>query len=167
MLPSLKQAGKQIGRRLSRTWENISEGWRELVPHSSEALTHFSHHKDNERVPGGAVSTFPNWSLLAGEIEETDTELIVRVELPGMEKTDCHITIDDSTLYLRGKKRFERSSNDSTYHVMERAYGMFERAIPLPRYVDSDHAEASYKNGVLTVTMPKLEGKTGRIIPVS
>ena len=167
MLPSLKQAGKQIGRRLSRTWENISEGWRELVHHSSEALTHFSHHKDNERAPGGALSTFPNWSLLAGEIEETDTELIVRVELPGMEKTDCRITIDDSTLYLRGEKRFERSSSDSTYHVMERAYGMFERVIPLPRHVDSDRAEASYKNGVLTVTMPKLEGKTGRIIPVS
>ena len=166
MLSSLKQAGKQIGRGLSRTWENIADGWRELVHHSGEALTHFSRHKDSERT-GGALSTFPNWSLLAGEIEETDTELIVRVELPGMEKTDCRITIDDSTLYLRGEKRFERSSSDSTYHVMERAYGMFERVIPLPRYVDSDRAEASYKNGVLTVTMPKLEGKTGRIIPVS
>ena len=167
MLPSLKQAGKQIGRGLSRTWENIAEGWRELVHHSGEALTHFSRHKDNERSSGGVLSTFPNWSLLAGEIEETDTELIVRVELPGMEKTYCHITIDDGTLYLRGEKRFERSSNDSTYHVMERAYGMFERAIPLPRYVDSDRAAASYKNGVLTVTLPKSEGKTGRIIPVS
>jgi len=167
MLPSLKQAGKQIGRRLSRTWENISEGWRELVHHSSEALTHFSRHKDNERASTGALSAFPNWGLLAGEIEETDAELIVRIELPGMEKTDFRITLDDATLYLRGEKRFERSRNDSTYHVMERAYGMFERAIPLPRYVDSDRAEASYRNGVLTVTLPKLEGKTGHTIPVS
>ena len=62
MLSSLKQAGKQIGRGLSRTWENIAEGWRELVHHSGEALTHFSRHKDNERSSGGVLSTFPNLS---------------------------------------------------------------------------------------------------------
>ena len=109
MLDSLKQAGKNIGCGLSRTWENISEGWRELVHHSSDALTHFSRRKDEpsqkdeERDSTGTFPDFPNWSLLAGEIEETDKEIVVRVEVPDMEKEDCHITIDGSMLYLRRK----------------------------------------------------------------
>lgn len=170
MLDSLKQAGKNIGRDLSRTWENISEGWRELLNHSSEALTQFTRHKNGEPGEHGASGirpAFPRWSLLAGEMEETDKEIIVRVELPGMEKEDCHITIDGGMLYLRGEKRFERTTQDSTYHVMERAYGAFQRAIPLPRNVDTNDAQASYKNGVLTVRLPKLGGEKGRTIPIS
>ena len=171
MLESLKHTGKNISRGLSRTWENISEGWRELVHHSSDALTHFARNKDEEDARrGGAISaspTFPNWSLLAGEMEETDKEIFVRVELPGMEKKDCHITIDGNMLYLRGEKRFERATNDSTYHVTERAYGVFQRAIPLPHNVDTDNAEATYKNGVLTISLPKLDGEKGRIVPVA
>ena len=84
-----------------------------------------------------------------------------------MEKEDCHITIDGSMLYLRGEKHLERSRNDSTYHVTERAYGIFERAIPLPRNVNSGSAEASYKNGVLTIILQKLGDEKGRRIPVS
>jgi HSP20 family protein len=109
-----------------------------LVHHSSDALTHFSRRKDErsqkdeERDSTGTFPDFPNWSLLAGEIEETDKEIVVRMEVPGMEKVDRHITIDGSMLYLRGEKHFERSRNDSTYHITERAYGVFERAIPLP-----------------------------------
>ena len=170
MLDSLKQAVKNIGRDLSRTWENISEGWRELLNHSSEALTQFTRHKSeehDEHDAGDMRPAFPRWSLLAGEIEETDKEIVVRVELPGMEKEDCHITIDGGMLYLRGEKRFERTTQDSTYHVMERAYGAFQRAIPLPRNVDTNDAQASYKNGVLTVRLPKLGGEKGRTIPIS
>lgn len=84
-----------------------------------------------------------------------------------MEKEDCHITIDDGMLYLRGEKRLERSRNDSTAHITECAYGIFERAIPLPCNVDSDSAEASYKNGVLTIILPKLGDEKSRRIPVS
>jgi len=66
-----------------------------------------------------------------------------------MEKEDCRITIEDNMLHLSGEKHFERETSDSTYHVMERAYGAFQRTIPLPRNVDADKAEASYRNGVL------------------
>ncbi|SCY72985.1 heat shock protein Hsp20 [Nitrosospira sp. Nl5] len=172
MLDSLKHAKRNIGRGLSRTWESISEGWHELVHHSSDALTHFTRNKEGEENvrKGGALSTFPvfpSWSLLAGEMEETDKAIVVRVELPGMEKEDCHITIDGNMLYLRGEKRFERATDNSTYHVTERAYGVFQRAIPLPRNVDTDNAEATYKNGVLTINLPKPGGEKGRIIPVA
>jgi len=171
MLDSLKQAGKYIGRGLSRTWENISEGWRELVHHSSDALTHFTRNnkdeEEEERGAGGTSLAFRNWGLLAGDVEETDKEIVVRVEVPGMEKKDCQITIDGNVLYLRGEKRFERATQGSTYHMMERAYGAFERAIPLPRDIDKDKAEATYTNGVLTVRLPKSGGGKGRIVPVS
>ena len=167
MLDSLKQAGKNIGRELSRTWENLSEGWRELLNRSSNALTHFSANKDESGSESGALAAFPRWSLLAGEVEETDKEIVVRVEAPGMEKEDCRITIEGNMLYLSGEKRFARESRDSTYHVMERAYGSFQRAIPLPRNVDADKTEANYKNGVLSIRLPKVAGENGRTIPVS
>jgi HSP20 family molecular chaperone IbpA len=63
-------------------------------------------------------------------------------------------------LYLSGEKRFERESGDSTYHVTERAYGMFQRSIPLPCRVDPDQADARYRNGVLTVRDPLIAMRT-------
>jgi len=167
MLETLKQAGKNIGRELGRTWESLSEGWRELLSRSSDALTHFVRNKDEAHPEGGALATFPRWSLLAGEVEETSKEIVVRVEMPGMEKEDCRITIEGNMLYLSGEKRYQRETLDSTFHVMERAYGTFQRSIPLPRNVDTDKADASYKNGVLTIRLPKTGNSTARTIPLS
>ncbi len=170
MMDSLKHARKNISRGLSRTWDHISEGWRDLVHHSSDALTHFVHRKDEENKERDLATTVPafrSWSLLAGDMEETDKEVVVRIEAPGMDKKDCQITVQGHMLYLKGEKRFERSSSHSTYHVMERAYGVFERAIPLPHEVDADNAEADYTNGVLTVRLPKRGGEQGRLIPIS
>ena len=167
MLDSLKQAGKDIGREINRAWENLSDGWRELLSRSSGALTHFVRNKDEAQKVNSALAAFPRWSLLAGELEETGKDVLVRVEVPGMEKEDCRITIEGNTLYLSGEKRFERETHDSTYHVMERAYGAFQRAIPLPRNVDIDRAEARYKNGVLTVRLPKAGSEQAKSVPVS
>jgi len=167
MLNSLKQAGKNIGRELGRTWENLSEGWRELLSRSSNALTHFSRNKDDTKSGSGMLATFPRWSLLAGEVEETDKEILVRVEVPGIEKKDCRITIEGNVLYVNGEKHYERETHDSTYHVMERAYGAFQRTIPLPRNVDADNAEASYRNGVLNIRLPKVDGKNSRTVSVT
>jgi HSP20 family protein len=166
MLDSLKQAKRTLTRGINRTLDHIAEGWRELVHRSSDALTHFTHGKHEVTTAADQAPVFANWSLLAGEVEETDKEIVVRVEAPGMEKEDFQVTIDGNMLFLKGEKRFERATNDSTYHMMERAYGWFERAIPLPREVAGDKAEASYKNGVLTVRLPKLDGEKGRIIPL-
>jgi HSP20 family protein len=167
MLDSLKQTRQTIGREISRAWESLSEGWHELLSRSSNALTHFKRPKDSDQKTGGELSTFPSWSLLAGDLEETRNDIVVRIELPGMDKEDCQIRIDGNVLYLSGEKQFERETNDSTYHVMERAYGAFQRAIPLPRNVDIDKAEASFKNGVLTVRLPKAGSDTARSIAVS
>lgn len=176
MLDSLKHAGmnigrelgRELGRGLGRAWEGLSEGWRELLSRSSNALTHFSPNRRDEAQPeSGALATFPRWSLLAGEVEETDKEIVVRVEVPGMEKNDCRITIEGNMLHLRGEKHFERETGGSTYHVMERAYGAFQRTIPLPRNVDTDRAEANYRNGVLSIRLPKAAADNSRNIRVS
>ena len=167
MLDSLKQAGRNIGRELGRAWDKLSEGWRELLSRSGESLTHFSHNENEAQPENGALATFPRWSLLAGEVEETDKDIVVRVEVPGMERKDCRITIEGNMLYLSGEKHFEREASDSTYHVMERAYGAFQRTIPLPRDVDTDKAEANYVNGVLSIRLPKVAGESGKTITVS
>lgn len=168
MLDSFKQVGENISRELSRTWENLTEGWRELLSRSNEALTHFVRNKDEESTESSrTLPGIPRWSLLAGEVEETDKEILVRIEIPGMEKKDLQITIDGNMLYLSGEKRMERESHDSSYHIMERAYGSFQRAIPLPRNVKTDDAEASYKNGVLKIHLPKVSGEKVKNISLS
>ena len=167
MLTSLKTTGKNVGREISRAWEGLAEGWHELLSRSSHALTHFNRSKDEEKPEAGSPALFPRWSLLAGELEETATDVLVRVELPGMDKDDCQLTIEGNVLYLSGEKRFERETDDSIYHVMERAYGAFQRSIPLPRNVNIEKAEASFKNGVLTVRLPKVGGDKARSITVS
>ena len=163
MLDSLKQTGKNIGRGLGSTWESLSEGWHDLFRQSRDALTHFTH----KAQPDNRLSAnYPNWGLLAGEVEETGNDIVVKVELPGMEKEDCRITIEDGVLYLSGEKHLIRESHDSTFHVMERAYGAFQRAIPLPGNVDVEQAEASYRNGVLLVRLPKVADQRRRTIAV-
>jgi HSP20 family protein len=170
MMDSVKNASENISRRLSRTWDHISDGWRELVHHGSDALTHFVHRKgeeDKRRVSTASTPAFPRWSILAGDMEETDKEIVVRIEVPGMEKKDFEISIEGNMLSLRGEKRFERETTDSRYHVMERAYGVFQRTLPLPAEVDADKAGADYKNGVLTVRLPKLDVEKSRLISIS
>jgi HSP20 family protein len=96
MMDSVKNAGENISRRLSRTWDHISDGWRELVHHGSDALTYFVHRKDEEgkrQASTASTPAFPHWSILAGDMEETDKEIVVRIEVPGMEKKDFEISI--------------------------------------------------------------------------
>lgn len=109
---------------------------------------------------------FPGWGLLAGELKETKYSIPVRLEVSGMEKGSCAISIEGDTLYIRGEKRFQREVDDSVYHVMERAYGSFQRAILLPHDIDADNANAAYENGALTVTLPKTGSATTTRIEV-
>lgn len=167
VLDSFKKTGQNLGQEIGRSWENLTEGWRELLSRSSNALTQFKRHKEGEITGPGESATFPRWSLLSGELEETAHDVVVRFEVPGMDKDDCQVTIEGNTLFLGGEKRLERETHDSTYHVMERAYGAFQRSIPLPCKVNIDTAQASYKNGVLTGRLPKEGGDRPKSIRVS
>jgi len=167
MLETLKDTGRQIGRQFNRAWDSVSEGWNELLGRSGSALTHFARGKPRETDVESGFGAFPSWSLLAGELEETDRDVVVRLELPGMDRTNCQIAIEGNVLRVSGEKHAERDSTDSVYHVMERAYGSFERAFVLPRNVDSRHAHAEFRHGVLTVRLPKVGGEKVTVIPVT
>jgi len=89
------------------------------------------------------------------EVFETPTDLVVRVELPGVKKEDVDITIRDNYLVIRAEKKEEQEENKEHVHVVERVYGKFERVIPLPTDVDPDKAKATFKDGVLEIRFPK------------
>jgi HSP20 family protein len=106
------------------------------------------------RFPGLAPSR-AGWGWPSVEFSETDKEIRVTAELPGLDEKDVEVTLDDDVLILRGEKRAE--NEDKERQFSERFYGHFERHISLGTEVEDDKVEARFKNGVLTITMPKTE----------
>jgi HSP20 family protein len=78
-------------------------------------------------------------------------------ELPGVSEKDIDVRLEDDVLVVRAEKKFERKDEKENYHFMERSYGTFQRAVRLPGPVDPDQVQASFENGVLTVSVPKSE----------
>lgn len=102
----------------------------------------------------------------AVDIEETPEAYTVRAELPGMKLEDIKITLSEGQLVIRGEKRREEEKTGSTFHRVERAYGTFERAFALGHAVKTDKIEATYRDGVLEVQVPKAEEAKAREIPI-
>ncbi len=94
------------------------------------------------------------WSP-AVDIYETENELVLTAELPGVNEKDVEIKVEDNTLSLRGERKFEKETREENYHRIERAYGSFYRSFSLPNYVDQEKISAEYENGLLKVHMPK------------
>ena len=151
-----KDRRSRLEQTLGRAWELLTDGWRELLSRSGSALTHFdTSSKTADRPP--AREDFPQWSLLAGETWETAKSVIIRIEMPGVRKEDLDIAVRGHVLVVRGVKRSEGEHEGRRYSLMERAYGTFERTIPVTHEVDRDGAEVSYQYGVLTVILPKTD----------
>jgi HSP20 family protein len=102
----------------------------------------------------------------AVDIWENEGELVVKADLPDVKFEDIHVDLENGTLTLRGERKFERAAEKGGYHRVERAYGAFERSFTVPETVDSERVKADYKNGVLTVTLPKKESAKPRKINV-
>jgi len=100
------------------------------------------------------------------ELAETDKELRITAELPGLDEKDIEIDIQDGALTLRGEKRAEVEDKDRGYS--ERSYGRFERRIGLPGGINRDHVSATFENGVLIVTLPRTEAANENVrrIPI-
>ncbi|MEJ2052311.1 MAG: Hsp20/alpha crystallin family protein [Calditrichaceae bacterium] len=90
-------------------------------------------------------------------VEETENEYLISAELPGMEKKDINISLDNNVLSISGEKKQEEKSEGKNYHRVERSYGKFYRSFELPNTVDREKIDANYKNGVLNVSLPKAE----------
>jgi len=90
------------------------------------------------------------------DVEETDDEVRVTAEIPGMDEKDIDVTVGDRSVTIRGNKTGRREESNKDYHLMETYYGAFHRTVPLPVEVDADGATATYRKGELTVTLPKI-----------
>jgi HSP20 family protein len=95
--------------------------------------------------------------LPAVDVAEMRNEIVVNVEAPGMHSEEFDISVSEGKLTIRGEKKQDRIEKEENYHLIERRYGTFSRSISLPQEVVGDKISASYKNGVLTVTLPKSE----------
>jgi HSP20 family protein len=91
------------------------------------------------------------------DLSETNNELVVKCEVPGMDPKDIDISLSDGMLTIKGEKKQEREENEENYHLVERTYGTFTRSVQLPKGVQHDKVNASYKNGVLNIVLPKSE----------
>ncbi len=101
-------------------------------------------------------STTRPWAP-AVDILETDNELVLKADVPGVELQDIDIQIENGTLTLKGQRKFATEEKNKGFHRLERSYGSFVRYFTVPDTVDAEHVQADFHNGVLTVTLPKKE----------
>lgn len=100
------------------------------------------------------------------DVEEHPDRYVIHAELPGMKLEDIKITLGDNRLVIRGEKTRTEEQQNAAYHRLERVYGAFERSFTLTHAVKSDKIEATYRDGVLEVTVPKAEEAKAREIPI-
>lgn len=93
----------------------------------------------------------------AVDILETENELLIKADLPDVDMQDIQVEIENGTLTLKGERKFAQDDKSHDYHRIERSYGSFARYFSLPDTVEADKVKADYKNGVLSVTIPKKE----------
>jgi HSP20 family protein len=114
---------------------------------------------DDEGIARGA------WTPTV-DIYENKDQIVLEAELPGMNREDFELTVENNVLTLRGERRFEKREETDNYHRVERAYGTFSRSFTLPQTVSGEGATAEYKNGVLRVTLQKREEVKPRRIEI-
>ena len=100
------------------------------------------------------------------DIYETGNELVLKADLPDVDLKDIDVRVENQTLTLAGQRKFEKQDNGTGYHRIERSYGNFTRSFAVPNTFDTGHIGASFKNGVLTVTLPKREAAKPRQIKI-
>jgi HSP20 family protein len=114
----------------------------------------------------GALGIPPGEWMPALDISETDTQVMVKAEVPGIDARDIDVSIAGDTLTIKGEKKEETSKKEQNFTQMERRYGFFQRSVTLPSAVEQSKISASYKSGVLSITMDKKEPSESRNIQV-
>ena len=119
--------------RMNRLFEDAGRGWR-----------------------GDEPSSTTTWSP-AVDIYETESEIMVQAELPGVDRKDITLNLEKNVLTLKGERRFEKETKQENYHRIERSYGGFSRSFSIPAIVDEEKIRADYKDGILKIALPKKE----------
>lgn len=126
----------------------------------------------NRLFTGNAGRSFDDEGIARGawspsvDIYENKDQIVLEAELPGMNREDFDLTVENNVITLRGERRFEKKQDTDNYHRVERAYGSFTRSFTLPNTVTGEGASADYRNGVLRVTLPKREETKARRIEI-
>ena len=100
------------------------------------------------------------------DIYETEDAIVLKAELPGIDPKDVEVRVEDNTLYLKGERKYEKEVNEQNYHRIERSYGSFARSFSLPNSISAEKVKAEYKDGLLTLTMPKREEAKPKTIKI-
>jgi HSP20 family protein len=119
--------------RMNRLFDDTGRGWKSDEPSSTTT-----------------------WSPSV-DIFESEGEIVVKAELPGMDRKDIVLNLENNVLTLKGERRFEKEAKEENYHRIERSYGSFSRAFSIPAIVDEDKIRADYTDGVLKIALPKKE----------
>ncbi|MGD8275648.1 MAG: Hsp20/alpha crystallin family protein [Thiohalocapsa sp.] len=155
---------QQLREGFNQAWGRVVEGWEQLSRQASGAMTKFTGGREKSgREARELAERSTGWGLLAAEVFDDDDRVVVRVEAPGMSKDDIQLEVQDDFLIVSGEKHVARERTEGRWHVNECAYGAFQRVVPLPDTVDTGKADASYKNGVLRVELPKAENRRRRV----
>src|SRR5215467_7236031 len=117
--------------RMNRLFNDAGRGWRTDEP--------------------AATTT---WSP-AVDIFETENEIVVKAEVPGVDRKDISLNLESNVLTLKGERKFEKETKEENYHRIERAYGGFSRAFSIPATVDEEKIRADYQDGILRIALPK------------
>jgi HSP20 family protein len=105
------------------------------------------------------------WSP-AVDVHETENELVLKADVPDVDLKDIDIQVENQTLTVKGHRQFEKEGNSKAYHRIERSYGSFVRSFTVPTSVDTEKVAAEYKNGVLTIRLPKKEAAKPRQVKI-
>ncbi len=141
-------------------------GRSRVVPAAREATERYLeplHYAMNELFREFTRSAFPGFGEEQGtfypdvNMTEDEREVKVTAELPGMDENDIEISLTDETLTIKGEKKTEREEKGKESYYMERTFGSFQRVLPLSGRIDATKADATFKKGVLSITLPKLE----------
>lgn len=151
----------EIKEGFSSLWDSVAEGWQRLRQSAASALTRFKPGSDTQLpqqtdVDDAFYMPSRGWAMLGGDVFEDDSRVVVRVEVPGLDKQDLDLEIQGNVLIVSGEKKFEREDTRGRYRMLQCAYGSFRRVVQLPTQVMADQAKASYRNGVLRVEVPKI-----------
>lgn len=155
ILNALRDPGKNRDSRIKQPRDDGLLSGSVWLGRTYRAILRFMQPESDWLAARHLPGLFPHWHLLAGALEETPADLVLRFALPGIGKDDCRITIEGRVLHLIGEQRLERQTRRQTGQVVARFYGAFESFTPLPQSVDTKQAQASWFDGVLVIRLPK------------
>jgi len=140
----------------------LSAGWDQLRNGAHNALTRF------RKEPGQTAGDMDThtWGLLVADMVDNGDRLSVRLEIPGLNKQQLHVELDGNQLIVSGEKRYEGSRKEGQVIINQCAFGHFQRVMALPAEVDATRTRADYKDGVLTIDLPKIAASNRRVVEI-